>query len=116
MDECKLVTTVGYLIGEPAILEMVAEECSELAHPCLKLARILRKENPTNASKIVCRDEIVEEAADMFICMEFLASLSWWDEECTKKMERIIREKLKRMRDRVIVDGMTKEASAWLKF
>ena len=34
-------------IGVPAMLEQLAEECSELAHASLKLARKIRGENPT---------------------------------------------------------------------
>ena len=34
-------------VGKPAVLEQLAEECAELAHAALKLARILRAENPT---------------------------------------------------------------------
>lgn len=34
-------------IGEPAMLEMLAEELVECAHEVLKLARVLRHENPT---------------------------------------------------------------------
>lgn len=33
--------------GEPALLEQLAEECSELAQAALKLARLERGENPT---------------------------------------------------------------------
>ena len=34
-------------IGLPAVLEQLAEECSELAQASLKYARLLRGENPT---------------------------------------------------------------------
>lgn len=34
-------------IGEAALLEQLAEECAELAHVALKMARIIRGENPT---------------------------------------------------------------------
>ena len=34
-------------IGEPAMLEMLAEELVECAHEALKLARVKRGENPT---------------------------------------------------------------------
>ena len=34
-------------IGLPAMLEQLAEECSELAQASLKYARLLRGENPT---------------------------------------------------------------------
>lgn len=44
-------------IGKPALLELTAEECVELAHACLKLARVIRQENPTP----VTSDEAIGE-------------------------------------------------------
>ena len=41
-------------LGEPALLEQLAEECSELAQAALKLARLERGENPTPKA-ISCR-------------------------------------------------------------
>lgn len=40
-------TTIIETIGEPALLEQLAEECSKLSQAALKLARKLRGENPT---------------------------------------------------------------------
>lgn len=37
-------------IGTPAMLEQTAEECVELAQSCLKLARLMRGENPVHKS------------------------------------------------------------------
>lgn len=34
-------------IGEPAMLEQLAEECMELGKAALKKARVIRGENPT---------------------------------------------------------------------
>ena len=52
-----------------AILEQMAEECTELAQASLKLARILRKENPTPASLQMVTDNLVEECNDVSLCM-----------------------------------------------
>lgn len=41
-------------IGLPALLEQTAEECTELAHACLKEARRLRGENPTPKTTPEC--------------------------------------------------------------
>lgn len=38
-------------IGEAAMLEQLAEECTELAKAALKMARIIRKENPTPVTR-----------------------------------------------------------------
>ena len=51
-------------IGQAAVLEQCAEECAELAHACLKMARKLRGENPTpkqyNELKYAIREEICD--------------------------------------------------------
>lgn len=56
-------------IGEPALLEQLAEECAELAHAALKLARLERGENPTPKAKNDCVSEIIEEIADVHLCI-----------------------------------------------
>ena len=43
--------TIVETIGEAAALEQLAEEATELAHAALKLARAMRKENPTPVKK-----------------------------------------------------------------
>ena len=56
-------------IGEPALLEQLAEECSELAHAALKLARLERGENPTPKTEEECVKAFLEEMADVHLCM-----------------------------------------------
>ena len=53
------------LIGKAAMLEMLAEESSELSHAALKLARKYRGENPTPKSEMECIDSLTEETADV---------------------------------------------------
>ena len=43
-------------IGEPAMLEQLAEEAAELSHAALKLARIIRGENPTPVTEVEAWD------------------------------------------------------------
>ena len=57
-------------IGKPALLEQTAEECVELAHACLKLARKMRGKNLTPKTEQECIDSLVEEMADVSICIE----------------------------------------------
>ena len=64
---------MGYMldqIGEPAMYEQLAEECTELAKAALKMARIIRNENPTPVTATEASDMIIEEAADVLICLE----------------------------------------------
>lgn len=59
-------------IGLPAMLEQTAEECAELAHACLKEARRLRGENPTPCTAEKCKAAIMEEMADVALCIDML--------------------------------------------
>lgn len=59
-------------IGLPAMLEQTAEECTELAHACQKLARIYRGNNPTPVTERDASDAIEEETADVMICVDEL--------------------------------------------
>ncbi len=74
-------------IGIPATLEQTAEECAELAHACLKLARIIRKENPTPVPREKAEDHLCEELADVQICIDELSSLyDFYDRMSEKKL------------------------------
>jgi len=55
-------------IGEPAMLEQLAEECAELGKAALKLARIERKENPTPVTFKDAKASLVEEYTDVVQC------------------------------------------------
>lgn len=59
-------------IGEPAMLEQLAEEACELAQACLKTARILRGENPTPVSIMRARANLKEEFTDVILCADQL--------------------------------------------
>ena len=64
--------TIVDRIGKPALLEQTAEECAELAHACLKEARRLRGENPTPCTAEECKAAIMEEMADVALCLDML--------------------------------------------
>lgn len=57
-------------LGEPALLEQLAEECSELAHAALKMARLERGENPTPKTEEECEAALKEELADVILCID----------------------------------------------
>lgn len=59
-------------IGIAAVLEQLAEECAELGHAALKLARITRGENPTPVSKKLALEMLHEEGNDVLLCLEEL--------------------------------------------
>ena len=68
-------------IGEPAALELVAEEAAELAQACLKLSRILRGENPTPVPEALAAEKVMEEAADVQTALSVLSSAQWYNED-----------------------------------
>lgn len=59
-------------IGEPAMLEQLAEEAAELAKAALKLARIERGENPTPITRGNAAMNLIEEYTDVVQCAEEL--------------------------------------------
>ena len=58
----------------PALLEMLAEECSELSHASLKYSRLLRGENPTPKTDDECVAAVKEEIPDVTLIMQCLSS------------------------------------------
>lgn len=85
-------------IGEPAALELVAEEAAELAQACLKLSRILRGENPTPVPKALAVEKVMEEAADVQTALDVLSSAQWYDED---KVMHIQWKKSERWKERL---------------
>lgn len=87
-------------LSKEAMLEQTAEECSELAQACLKLARKLRGENPTPKTEQECLTNLTEEIADVIICVDFLVNnycvvpAKDVDSMCTIKTNRL-EERLK---------------------
>lgn len=55
-------------IGAAAMYEQLAEEAAELAHAALKIARILRNENPTPVTPSQGFDMVAEEYSDVVQC------------------------------------------------
>ena len=74
-------------IGRPAMLEQLAEESTELAQACLKLARKERGENPTPKSKTECERELIEEFTDVIQCAREL-KIKIDEEQIKEKVER----------------------------
>ena len=74
-------------IGEPAALEQLAEECTELGKAALKLARKMRGENPTPISVPACRQFLAEEVADVLVCLNVLSCTEWWDADVIQDVQ-----------------------------
>ena len=85
-------------VGEAAVLEQTAEECAELAHACLKMARKLRGENPTPVAEVWISTSIHEELADLMNCVDCILHMSWIN---AKEIQEIQIEKAKRWGNRI---------------
>ena len=65
-------------IGKAAMLEQLAEEAAELSQAALKLARVLRGENPTSVTRKEARKHLMEEYTDVYQCAaELQISVNW---------------------------------------
>ncbi len=60
-------------IGAPACLDQLAEEAAELAQAALKLSRIERGMNPTPITKEDAISRLLEEVADVKVCLRALS-------------------------------------------
>lgn len=60
-------------IGKPAMLEMMAEEATELSYACLKLARYIRGENLVHGkTEEELLENLHEEVADCYVTLREL--------------------------------------------
>ena len=101
-------------IGDPATFEQLAEECSELAHACLKMARVLRKENPTPVMSSEAQEAVIHEIADVALSIDTvmcgIASMGGkkgWD-----ATDRWYNFKLNRWWNRLVDAGKMKETKS----
>ena len=90
------------VIGTPAMLEQTAEECVELAHACMKLARYSRGENKVYKTKEEIYSNLSEEIADVYICIDELLEAGIISQE---SIDSNIMTKLERMKKRLEEDG-----------
>ena len=67
--------------------EQLAEECVELAHAALKLARIKRGENPTPVSTEEAIGAVMEEYTDVRL-VAFVLEMLWDTEVFEQKLLR----------------------------
>lgn len=59
-------------IGRAAMLELLAEESAELLQAALKMARIMRGENPTPVTRMQAEKNLIEEYTDVRLCAKDL--------------------------------------------
>lgn len=79
-------------LSDAALYEQLAEECTELAHACLKKARKLRGENPTPMEMEEIDENVIEELTDVSLVsfiLELHADLPLYWEKYDRWCERL---------------------------
>lgn len=79
-------------VGAPALFEGVAEEAAELAKAALKVARVMRRENPTPVTLDDAAREVVVEYSDLRIYIDILRIFvdgEVYDEKKQRFVERL---------------------------
>lgn len=87
-------------IGMAAAYEQLAEECIELAHAALKMARVIRKENPTPVDESHARGKIFEELGDVMNALDVLEPVLL-TRPFAAEITRSRRKKMKRWKKRI---------------
>lgn len=70
----KTVYMIRERLGTPELLTQLAEECAELAQAALKHRRALTGDNPTPTSTAKTAANLVEEMADVELCISMLST------------------------------------------
>ena len=84
------------------MLEQTAEEATELAFACLKLARFYRGDNKVHGRTVEeMFANLEEEMADIYVCFDELEHSKLID---SKNLEQIIKDKKNRMAFRLVRD------------
>lgn len=98
--ETKETTRLVDVIGLPALLDQMTEECLELGHACAKYSRKLRGENEVHGkSEEMLRGNIHEEMADVLVIMRELRKV--YDIIDNEEVNRVIDMKRRRMAKRL---------------
>lgn len=115
-------------IGRPAMLEQMGEEAAELAKAALKLARVLRCENPTPVTEKEAERALVAEFTDVQHCAgELKLETDWFqidiknrrfkqrmdDMELDRERARIREEILKEAKEMGGCDASDEYAKGW---
>lgn len=89
-------------IGAPAMLEQLAEEATELAKSALKMARVLRGENPTPITRIQAFNSLAEEYTDTVQCANELCLTANKDQMMRKELR--FKERWNQMKKEEIIN------------
>lgn len=93
----------------PTVYEQLAEEYTECAKAALKIARIIRGENPTPITMREAKDNILEEVADVDLVWKVLSLVQSTPHESVQTHDARMYTKLDRWIDRLTGDDINKE-------
>lgn len=91
------IDRIRELLLEDELLCQLAEECSELAQAALKVKRAMTAKNYTPMGLEEARKNLIEECADVLLCLDVIEYIRKNDYEVAKVME----QKLERWVDRI---------------
>lgn len=86
-------------IPTAALYESLAEEATELAQAAMKMARVLRNENPTPVTQKEAKDNLIEEYGDVLLTAAYLELQEDFDgvrkkhNRCLNRCEEVLRKK-----------------------
>lgn len=83
------------------LLCQLAEECNEMAHAALKYRRALTGDNPTPITPEQARENLLEEIADVSLCLKALG-MDHIDREFCLQITRVSNEKARRWAGRIM--------------
>lgn len=81
-------TRVKDYLTQAELLCQLAEESAELAQAALKERRTLTNDNPTPISYADARNNLIEEVADVFVCLSELLEIRDWEEVANIREEK----------------------------
>ena len=84
------ISIIQSQLSEPILLEMLAEECSELCKAALKKSRVIRAENYTPITEQEAQENLIEEFSDLILCAKVL-NLVEDDEIVNYKLNRWVK-------------------------
>lgn len=86
-------------IPTAALYESLAEEATELAQAAMKMARVLRNENPTPVTQKEAKDNLIEEYGDVLLTAAYLelcedsVGVRKKHNRCLNRCEEVLRKK-----------------------
>lgn len=85
-------------LSQEELLTQLAEECAELSKAALKLRRVYNGNNPTPVRRPEAYDNVIEEIADVMLCIDVLGMN---DFDHFKKITKIMETKTLRWQQRL---------------